>query len=219
LKTTQEEAKPLGAPAYYEVWGGLESANRALWISLWFAITVALLTMALLRVQLRRPPVVIRVDSSGQSAVMPGVGLQAPVGEAEVRNFLTLFERFFIELNAYTYDSDLKLAFAMMTEDFQAKANDIIKRDGTLETVKAGQLRTTIFLSELRVLRDTPQMFECKVKGYRQTSSYKPDVAAGEVVFEHDVVLRKVPRSERAPYGILVEDFRESVFKRGGTAN
>ena len=96
---------------------------------------------------------------------------------------------------------------------------DTIKRDGTLETVKAGQLRTTIFLSELRVLRDTPQVFECKVKGYRQTSSYKPDVAAGEVVFEHDVVLRKVPRSERAPYGILVEDFRESVFKRGGTAN
>jgi type IV secretory pathway TrbF-like protein len=207
-------ALPLGRPAYYEVWGGLESANKALWVALWLAVTVALLALALLRVQLRRPPVVIKVDGSGQSVALAGIERQPPVGEAEVRNFLALFERFFIELNAYTYDADLRLAFTMMTPEFQAKADDLLKRENTIENLKANQVKTTLFLTELKVLRDTPEVFECKVKGYRQVGSYKPDAAAGEVVFEHDIVLRKVPRSQQSPYGVLVQDFREEVFKR-----
>lgn len=211
---SRTESLPLGRPAYYEVWGGLERANKALWIALWLAVTVALLALALLRVQSRRPPVVIRVDASGQSAAIADVDREPPVGEAEVRNFLALFERFFIELNTYTYDADLRLAFTMMTPEFQSKANDLLKRENTVENLKANQTKTTLVLTELRVVRDTAQVFECKVKGYRQVASYKPDVAAGEVVFEHDVVLRKVPRSQQSPYGILVEDFHESVFKR-----
>jgi type IV secretory pathway TrbF-like protein len=205
---------PLGRPAYYEVWGGLESANKALWAALWLAVTVAMLALVLVRVQARRPPVVIRVDGSGQAIALAGIDREPPVGEAEVRNFLALFERFFIELNAYTYDADLRLAFTMMTPEFQSKANDLLKRDNTVENLKANQTKTTLFLTELRVVRDTPQVFECKVKGYRQVASYKSDAAVGEVVFEHDVVLRKVPRSQQSPYGILVEDFHESVFKR-----
>ena len=208
------DSLPLGRPAYYEVWGGLESANKTLWAALWLAVTVALLALALVRVQARRPPVVIRVDGSGQAVAFAGMDREPAVGEAEVRNFLALFERFFIELNAYTYDADLRLAFTMMTPEFQSKANDLLKRENTVENLKANQTKTTLFLTELRVVRDTPQVFECKVKGYRQVTSYKPDAAAGEVVFEHDIVLRKVPRSQQSPYGILVEDFHESVFKR-----
>jgi hypothetical protein len=34
------------------------------------------------------------------------------------------------------------------------------------------------------------------------------------VVFEHDIILKKVARSEKAPNGILVQDYKESVFKR-----
>lgn len=217
MKTTETAPKiaPLGHPAYYEVWGGLESANKALWVALWLAVTVALLALALVRVQARRPPVVIKVDGSGQSVTLSGVDRQPPVGEAEVRNFLALFERFFIELNAYTYDADLRLAFTMMTPEFQSKANDLLKRENTIENLKLNQTKTTLFLTELRVMRDTPEVFECKVKGYRQAGSYKPDAASGEVVFEHDIVLRKVPRSQQSPYGILVEDMHESVFKRG----
>ena len=214
IKTPMHESLPLGRPAYYEVWGGLESANKALWTALWLAITVAILALALLRVQSRRPPVVIKVDGSGQSVTLSGADRQPQVGEAEVRNFLALYERFFIELNAYTYDADLRLAFTMMTPEYQANANDLLKRENTVENIKSNQTKTTLFLTELRVLRDTPQVFECKVKGYRQVGSYKHDTAAGEVVFEHDVVLLKVPRSEQSPYGILVQDFHESVFKR-----
>jgi type IV secretory pathway TrbF-like protein len=212
--TPVSDSLPLGGPAYYEVWGGLESANKALWTALWLAITVAILALALLRVQLRRAPVVIKVDGSGQSVALSGTDRQPAVGEAEVRNFLAIFERFFIELNTYTYDADLRLAFTMMTPDFQSKANDLLKRENTIENLKSNQTKMTLFLTELRVIRDTPEIFECKVKGYRQVGSYKPDAVASEVVFEHDVVLRKVPRSEQSPYGILVEDFHESVFKR-----
>jgi hypothetical protein len=208
-----QETLPLGEPAYYEVWGSLERVNKVLWTALWFATTVAMLALILVRVAIRRPPVVIRVDGAGQAQVVTDLQ-QPPVSEAEVKNFLTLFERFYTELNAYTYEADLKLAFAMMTPDFQIKAGDALKRGGVLEQLKSNQVKTALFLTELKIVQDTPEVLECKVKGYRETSSYKPDMPPGEVVFEHDIILKKVPRSEQAPNGILVEGYQESVFKK-----
>lgn len=209
-----DDALPLGEPAYYEVWGSLEKTNKVLWAALWLAVTVALLALILVRVAIHRPPIVIRVDGSGQAQVVTD-SQQPLVNEAEVKNFLTLFERFYTGLNAYTCDADLKLAFAMMTPDFQRQAGDTLKRGGVIEQVKSDQIKTTIFLTELKIVRDTADVLECKVKGYRQTSSYKLDgPTGGEVVFEHDIVLKKVPRSETAPDGILVEGYQESIFKK-----
>lgn len=208
-----EEALPLGEPAYYEVWGSLEKTNKVLWAALWFAVTVAVLALILVRVAIHRPPVVIRVDGEGQAQFVTD-SQQPPVSEAEVKNFLSLFERFYTGLNAYTCDADLKLAFGMMTPDFQRKAGDTLKRSGIVEQVKSEQLKTTLFLTELSIVRDTAEVLECKIKGYRQTSSYKLDGPAGEVVFEHDIILKKVPRSQTAPNGVLVDGYLESVFKR-----
>lgn len=205
---------PLAVPAYYEVWGSLESANRALWVALWFSVTVAVLALILLKLQLSRPPVVIRLDQAGQAQPLSNSAAPPPIGEAEVKNFLSLFERFFTELNFYTCDADLKLAFAMMTKDYQSKAADMLKRGGVLEKLKANQGKTTLTLTEVTITKDTPQVMECHVKGYREIASYKPDGEQNEVVFDDDVILRKVPRSEQAPSGLLVEDFNESVFKK-----
>ena len=80
----REGLRPRG-PAYYEIWGGLESANRALWAALWFALTVALLALVLVRVQASRPPVVIRVSDSGRTEGMGNAGRQPPVSEVEAR--------------------------------------------------------------------------------------------------------------------------------------
>lgn len=208
------EGLPLGVPPYYEVWGGLESANRALWVALWFSITVAVLALILLKSQLSRPPVVIRLDQAGQAQPLGNSGGQPPVADAEVKNFLTLFERFFTELNYYTYDADLKLAFAMMTKEYQGKAADLLKHGGILDKLKANQGKTTLTLTEITIAKDTAQVLECHVKGYRQIGSYKPDGGQNEVVFDDDVILRKVPRSELAPSGLLVEDFNESLFRK-----
>ena len=208
------EGLPLGVPPYYEVWGGLESANRALWVALWFSITVAVLALILLKFQLSRPPVVIRLDQAGQAQPLGNSAGQPPVAEAEVKNFLTLFERFYTELNYYTYDADLKLAFAMMTKEYQGKAADMLKHGGILDKLKANQGKTTLTLTEITIAKDTPQFLECHVKGYREIGSYKPDGGQNEVVFDDEVILRKVPRSEQAPSGLLVEDFNESLFKK-----
>ncbi len=211
-KSTDELA--LGVPPYYEVWGSLESANRALWVGLWFSVTAAVLSLILVRVLIARPPVVIRLDATGQAQPLSTSAAQPQVGEAEVKNFLSLFERFFTELNVYTCDADLKLAFGMMTKDYQAKASDMLKRGGILEKLKANEGKTTLTLTEITIARDTPQVMECHVKGYREIGSYKPDGEQSEIVFDDDIILRKVPRSEKAPSGLLVEDFNESVFKR-----
>lgn len=205
---------PLGRPAYYEAWGGLASANKALWAGLWFAVTLVFALIVYVRVLMSRPPVVIALDGGGRAQVVTGVDLQPPVGEPEVHNFLALFEHFFLELNVYDYDSQLRLAYTMMAPEFRPKADDLLKRGGVIDALKANQTKTSLFLTELRIVRDTPEVYECKIKGYRQLNSFKPDAPASEIVFEHDIVLRKVPRSEQTPYGLLVEDFRESLFKK-----
>jgi hypothetical protein len=211
--STAAAARPREGPAYYEVWGSMESANRALWAALWLAVTVALLALLLVRVLVSRPPVVIRVDAAGQ-ALVADPSRQPSVSEAEIKNFLSLFERFFTELNCYTCDADLRLAFSMMTPEFQGKANDMLKRSGVVEAIKANNGKTVLTLTEIKVVRDTTQVLECHVKGYRQISSYKPDGAQSEVVFEDNVILKKTPRTERAPYGVLVQDWSESLFKK-----
>jgi len=200
-------------PPYYEIWGSLESANRALWIALWFAATVALLALIMVRLQMTRPPVVIRVSDSGQVEIKKA-GRQPAVSRVEIRHFLALFERFFTELNAYTYESDLKLAFGMMLPSFRAKADAKLKREGVIEGLKTDELRSRVYLTELKVVRDTSERIECRVKGYRRVGSYKADSVAREIVFEHEVILKKVPRSATAPYGVLVEDFHEEIFKK-----
>lgn len=209
-----EAQTALAEPVYYEVWGSLESANRALWAALWLATTVALLSLLLVRLLLSRPPVVIRVDGQGQAQAVADAGRSHGTTEPEIAAFVTLFEQFFTELNCYTYDADLRRAFAMMTQSFQSKANDMLKRDAIVENLKASQTKTALTLTEIKVVRDTPEIVQCRVKGFRAISSYKPDQAPGEVVFEDDIVLRKVPRSKNAPYGLLIEDFNESLFKR-----
>ncbi len=211
---SETPAAAVETPAYYEVWGGLESANRALWAGLWFSITVALLCLVLVRLILTRPPIVIRVSDSGAAQAVLDPGRQPPVGEAEIKNFLTLFERFFWGLNFYGYEQDLKLAFSMMTQNFQRKADELLKREGTVESLQANQSKVTVTLTELEVLRDTPELLECRVLGNRQIASYKPEGPSGEVVFEHNIILRKVPRAEQSPYGVLVEDMKERVFKK-----
>lgn len=212
--TAPQTDSSLAVPAYYEVWGSLESANRALWAALWLSSTVALLSLLAVRIVLSRPPIVIRVDGAGLALPLADTGRQPPVSEAEVKNFVSLFERFFTELNVYTYDANLKLAFTMMSPGFQPKANDLLKRAGTVEGLKSSQGKIVLTLTELKIVRDTQDVLECRVKGYREIGSYKPDQAASEIVFEDDVILRKVPRAEQTPYGLLVEDFNESVFKR-----
>ncbi len=212
-KTKGADASTEG-PRYYEVWGSLEQTNRYLWYGLWITSTLAILAAINVRVLLQRPPIVIRVDGVGQAQFLGDSSRQPAVSEAEVKNFLTLFEKFFTELNFYTYNSDLKLAFSMMTQEFQSKANEQIKRGGIVETVKGNQSKTTLTLTEIKVLKDTPQFLDCHVKGYREIDSYKPDGAKSEVVFEDDVVLKKIPRSATAPYGVLVQDWGESVFKK-----
>ncbi|MDE1977457.1 MAG: hypothetical protein KGI84_09410, partial [Elusimicrobia bacterium] len=89
-----------------------------------------------------------------------------------------------------------------------------LKSSGIVDKLKAMKERTTLTLTEIDVKNDTPQVLEVRVKGYRDISSYLPGVAPDEVVFEDDLVLKKVPRSDAAPYGLLVEDDETSYFKK-----
>ena len=155
-QTLGPATQPLGLPIYYEAWGGLESANKILWTALWFAVSVAILTLILLRAALGRPPVVILLGEKGQSQVVLGSSTQPPVSAVEIKNFLSLFERFFTELDRYTYSQSLKTAFSMMTPEFKAKARDLLEREGLVEALKADELKTQLTLTDISIVKNAP---------------------------------------------------------------
>jgi len=203
----------LSQPPYYEAWGGLERANRALWAGLWFAGTALLLCIIVLRIIVTKPPVVIRVESTGSATAIRPADLHSPVSGAEVKNFLALFERFYFGLNVYTHEENLNLAFSMMTPAFQKKANESLQKAGTVDILKAERQRIRVLLGQLDIVRETDTLLECRIKGTREVGSFSPEKPVTEVIFEHTAILRKVPRSAKAPYGVLVEDLRESLYK------
>jgi len=214
----KKDDAPMAAPAYYEVWGGLESANRALWVGLWISCTFSLLSLLLLRAVLRRPPVVLSIGADGQVRIVSGAA-QASSAEpqpsrAEIENFVSLFERFFTELNCYTVNADLKQAFSMMTPEFRQQARDGLNKSGKVERLKTQKLHANLVITEITIKDDTAQAIDCEVQGYRDIASYLPGVAAREEIFQDDIVLEKVPRSDKAPYGLLVEDYAATFFKK-----
>lgn len=210
----KKDNEGLDAPLYYEAWGGLESANKTLWTALWFSMSAALLLLILLRAAMLKPPVVILLSQKGESQVVVGQGSPPPVSEDEIKNFVGLFERFFTELDCYTYQQSLKTAFSMMTPEFKIKAQDLLNRQGTVENLKSDELRTHLTLTDISITRETPELLECDIKGWRDISSFKPDGPKSEIVFEDEIILKKVPRSASAPDGVLVEDWKESLFKK-----
>ncbi len=204
----------LGVPIYYEAWGGLESANKTLWTALWFAISAAILLIILLRLEIQKPPVVILLSQTGSPQVVVGAQSAPPVSADEIKNFIALFERFFTELDRYAYNESLQTAFSMMTPKFKIKAQDILDREGLIETIKTDEIRTKLTLTDISIVRETPEFIECDVKGWREISSFKLDGPKSEIVFEDEIILKKVPRSQTAPDGVLVKDWKESLFKK-----
>jgi hypothetical protein len=82
---------------------------------------------------------------------------------------------------------------------------------------KANNLRTTVSISQIAVEKDAPAMVRVKVRGTRVYASYANPNFHQETTFEDTIVAQKVDRSLKTPWGLLVDDWQESIFKETQT--
>lgn len=200
-------------PKYYEVWGeALESVQflKKLAVCLIF---MNVLLLILLRHAQQKPPLVIRVDEVGKAEPIKDVNATYRVTKPEVLNFTKLFMKYFLERNFYTWKENLAEAGAMMTPEFKDKANKEVNLSEEANAVETNKLTSKLNFSNIEVSRENTDLIIVALKGWRQMTSYNDPHFLKETIFEGEMVLKKVPRTVDTPYGLLVDSYKETVFK------
>ncbi len=160
-----------------------------------------------------KPPIVIRVDNIGDPLAFTNVKIQNAVTGPEVRNFAEHFTRYLLAWDLYTQTRDIDTAFRMMTPDAAQKTYQKLNAMNADSFTKERSIRTAIRIAEIDVEKDTPEIVRVKLRGTRFYSSYTDKDFKKEITFEDTFVARKVDRSLKTPWGLLVDDWQESIFK------
>ena len=204
---------PAPTPRYFEVFG--DSLAETLFLrnavlilgGLCLALSVGLVRLA------QRPPLVVRVDDLGDPVVFANTPAQSAVTGPEVRNFAEHFTRYLLGWDLYTLDHDVDRALGMMTTGAAGKMIHTLDGMGASSFTKQQSVRTSIQLAEIVVEKDTPEMVRVKLRGTRSYASYSDKDFKKETTFEDTFIARKVARGTKTPWGLLVDDWQESVFK------
>ncbi len=200
-------------PRFFEVFGDALSETvflRNLLIVLGGACMV--LCIALLRLA-GKAPLVIRVDALNDPAAFTDVRHEAYVTAPEVRNFAEHFTRYLLAWDLYTFVDDIDRAFAMMTPEAGAKVKGYLDGLNTTSVIRENSLRTKVVITEIVVEKDTPSVVRVKVRGTRVAESYEKKDFHKETTFEDTLVARKVARTIKTPWGLLVADWSEAIYK------
>lgn len=198
---------------YYEVWG--DTMNLV-----YFLRTVVIVLAALciylavmLKKSIDKPPLVIKVDQLGQTQAIPDWQSNVSVSKPEIVNFTQTFIELFTSYNYYTYNDSFKKAFKMMTLEFQRKADEFLQSNQVVKTIQQAQYKTTTNISKIDIVKDTKENVILKIKGYREQRSYLNPDFYKEIIFEAELVISKVKRDFQNPWGMLVENYSETIIK------
>lgn len=198
---------------FFEVFGDALTENLFLRnLAIVLAGSCIALTVALVRLA-QKPPLVIRVDRLSEPAAFTDVVHESHVTGPEVRNFVEHFTRYLLAWDLYTLDDDIDRALGMMTPEAAGKMKNRLDGMSVTPKVKADALRTKVVISEISVEKDSPRAVTVKVRGARTSESYEKADLRRETVFEDTLILRKTARSLETPWGLLVEDWSESIYK------
>jgi len=198
---------------YFEVWGDSFEMVQFLKKLVMCLVFINVMSLILLKRSQTKPPLVIRVDEVGKAEPIKNINTIAQVTKPEVLNFTKLFMKYFLERNFYTWKDNLIEAGAMMTPDFREKINKEVNFKEEGSSVESNKLTSKLNFSNIEVSRETKDSLIVNMKGWRQITSYNDAQFLKETIFEGEMVLKKIPRSIETPYGLLVDSYKEKIFK------
>ncbi len=212
IESAAQEAKK--ERKYFEVFG--DALNQIEFYKTLTLILAGLVFFLILTVRtaLKKPPLVIRVDQLGETQAVRNVKSQNAVSGPEISNFVNYFLQYWTAWNFYTFGDDLGRAMAMTTKDYRHKLEDFSRTEQIPERIKRDQIKIKLTASEMTVENDTPQFVQVKVKGFKEVRSYQDPAFYQEVIFESTLTLKKVERTTATPWGLLVDNWSESLYKK-----
>ena len=198
---------------YYEVWG--DSLNSIYFLRTLVIILAGLCVflVVLLKLSMDKLPLVVRVDTIGQAQAISDWQSGVNITKPEIINFTQTFMELFTQHDLYVYDENFSKAFKMMTPECQRRSDDFLKSNNIIDNIKQSQFKTKLIISKIDIVKDTKNNIILKVKGYREQRSYLNPDFYKEIIYESDVVLSKVKRDIQTPWGLLVDNYSETIIK------
>lgn len=203
---TQERNKE---PKYYETWAELivdMRFHRVVAATSLFAFFIILFWG--LKV-LQRPPMVIRVDSLGNPAIVEARS-EGIITPQEVQNFVTYFVEYWRGWDFYKYDDYFNRVSSMMSREMINTADSYLRDDKVIEKIKSQKHRHKIILTDIVIKSRDKNFVVVEVSGNREEGSYD-SAAKKQVRFMATLTLIVVPRIN-SPWGLLATNYDERVF-------
>lgn len=199
---------------YYEVTGDLVSENEFLKIVSCALIVVLFFTLIGAFLIARKPPFVIRVSEAGEAEAIRDLKQNNAASDAEILHFQESFVQSFRGLNSYTLGDSTAIAWNRMTARFQKRAKKDLFDSGFLSKFEKTGLYARIETKEEKLERETEDYVFTSFVGVRTILSYNDPSFKEQSLFKADLVLKKIPRSRKVPWGLLVENYHEIILNQ-----
>jgi type IV secretory pathway component VirB8 len=198
---------------YFEFMGDTISNNKFLHFAVSFLLIILILQTVVIIKLLKRDPIVIKVDQLGNTGVYSLKNNQS-LSSYEINNFTQHFLGYFLKYNVYTQVDNFTRAFEMVTEECSQEFNKYLTTNNIEEYITKNQIKTELNISNISVVEDGIDYIRLKVRGTREETSYTDTTFYKEIIFEDILVLQKIPRSTTNPWGLVVANWEEKVFKK-----
>jgi len=198
---------------YFEVFGDNVAMLQTFKSITVFLVFIVIFLLIIVVRAVNKEPLVIRVDQLGLEKIR-GVRNTQKITKFEVAKFTDIFITKFEEVNYYVYKETFADAFEMMTNSCRQKLVGELNRGGIEQTVREIKPKTKVKIESIEIKKDTPTNIIVEAKGNKQTTSYADENYFEEVIFAAELVLQKKDRSDKIPWGILVEDYKKEIFQK-----
>lgn len=195
-----------------ELWGyWISHAEMLRWIAGLLIVALMFMTIAMVVVA-KKAPVVIRVDDVGNAVLIRDLDENNTPSDVEINAFAKDFLRSYLELNSLSVQKDLARALNMMTKKYQAAHLRELKADNFLEKIIKANVQTQLELKHIEITSKLPTRVYLDIRAVTSTSPLEDPHATPT---RHGLIARLtldlVPRTERTPNGLLVEEYRQQM--------
>jgi hypothetical protein len=211
-----EQPEKLRYSRYYEHDGALRAyANRAMLLA-FLSIPTALLAVGFAVYVRLQPPTVIRVDESGQAAVLgqtkPSIsvtqGVPAEPSDFEKRAFVRQFLENYLNFSPANVSRNWADSLNMMTANLRRTAFAGMQKENLIGKIEDDQTSSDFQLRSLDASKDEPLTYTAfGVKEVHHIHDHNETI--DKVVSEFHVRLVVEKRSDRNPSGLLIGEYWE----------
>ncbi len=204
------KSSPSGTRKYYELWGDIVAQNYTLRILIVGCLIVVIVLVSSLVTVVRRPPPVIRVSEVGKAEVIRDIRSNNEPDEVEIRAFVREFLHSYMELDSTTIIPDMTRALNMMTREYQKVHQEELKKQNLIRKIREAGIKTRLEIISIGIRQEGSKVYATATG----ISRVYPVTGEGEKKangFRSHLVLRKVPRTEFIPNGLLVDQFQNET--------